>query len=58
MTDIDINDMLATYDTNNLTIATVCSHSSLQLFHGAKQEGFKTLGIAVGQERKSFYDAK
>ncbi len=52
-----IDDMLASYDTKDLTIATVCSHSSLQLFHGAKQEGFKTIGIAVGEERRKFYDA-
>ncbi|HEV2449982.1 MAG TPA: DUF1246 domain-containing protein, partial [Thermoplasmata archaeon] len=30
------------------TIATYCSHSSLQIFHGAKQEGFRTLGICGG----------
>jgi len=52
-----INDILASYDTDDITIATVCSHSSLQLFHGAKQEGFKTLGIAVGEQRRRFYDA-
>lgn len=53
---IDVKNILAKYDTKNLTIATVCSHSSLQLFNGAKKEGFKTLGIAVG-EKKRFYDA-
>ena len=37
-------------------IATVCSHSSLQIFHGARLEGFRTLGISVGQRTK-FYDA-
>ena len=54
---IDISDILAKYNTNDLTIATVCSHSSLQLFHGAKQEGFHTIGIVVGEERRKFYDA-
>ena len=57
MTDLNMNDILANYDTSDLTVATVCSHSSLQLFHGAKKEGFKTLGIAVGEERRRFYDA-
>ena len=52
-----INDILASYDTDDITIATVCSHSSLQIFHGAKQEGFKTLGIVVGEQRRRFYDA-
>jgi 5-formaminoimidazole-4-carboxamide-1-(beta)-D-ribofuranosyl 5'-monophosphate synthetase len=56
MNDIDINEILSTYDKKNLTIGTVCSHSSLQIFNGARKEGFKTLGIAVG-ERKKIYDA-
>jgi len=56
MNKFDIKDMLANYDKNNLTIVTVCSHSSLQIFNGAKKEGFNTIGIAVGEKRK-FYDA-
>jgi len=43
-------------DYGDITIATVCSHSSLQIFHGARQEGFRTLGIALGK-RPKFYDA-
>ncbi len=38
------------------TIATICSHSSLQIFHGARLEGFRTLGIARGSPPR-FYDA-
>ena len=56
MAKININDMLTSYDKKNLTIATVCSHSSLQIFNGAKKEGFKTLGISVGEQKK-IYDA-
>jgi len=56
MTKKIIRDMLAKYDKKKLTIATVCSHSSLQIFNGAKKEGFKTLGISVG-EKKKLYDA-
>ena len=56
MNKFKIKDILANYDKKNLTIVTVCSHSSLQIFNGAKKEGFKTLGIAVG-EKKKFYDA-
>jgi len=56
MTEINIRDMLASYDKKDITIATVCSHSSLQIFNGAKKEGFKTLGISVG-DKKNFYDA-
>jgi len=40
----------------DIVIATVCSHSSLQIFHGARQEGFRTLGIAI-KERPRFYEA-
>ncbi len=49
-----IAEILEGYD--DLVIATVCSHSSLQIFHGAKVEGFKTLGIAI-RERPRFYEA-
>jgi 5-formaminoimidazole-4-carboxamide-1-(beta)-D-ribofuranosyl 5'-monophosphate synthetase len=38
------------------TVATLCSHSSLQIFHGARTEGFRSLGICVGTPPK-FYDA-
>jgi len=43
-------------DYKDIVIATVCSHSSLQIFHGARLEGFKTLGIAIGS-RPKFYEA-
>jgi len=43
-------------DYEDITIATVCSHSSLQIFHGARLEGFRTVGIAVGKQPR-FYDA-
>lgn len=56
MTKINITDMLTSYNKKNLTICTVCSHSSLQIFNGARKEGFKTLGISVG-EKKKYYDA-
>ena len=56
MSTIDLSEMLKSYDMCNLTIATVCSHSSLQIFNGAKKEGFRTLGIAVGRVQR-YYDA-
>jgi len=52
----DILEILKGYDKDHLTIATICSHSSLQIFHGARQEGFKTTGICIGQPPR-FYDA-
>jgi len=48
--------ILDSYDKSKITIATACSHSSLQIFHGAKKEGFRTLGISVNQRTK-VYDA-
>ena len=48
---------LADYDPDNITIGVVASHSSLQILHGARREGFKTLGIAVGENRRRFYKA-
>ncbi len=52
----DIAPVLNDYDTEQLTVATFCSHSSLQIFHGAKKEGFRTLGITLG-EAPRHYDA-
>ncbi|VVB98022.1 5-formaminoimidazole-4-carboxamide-1-(beta)-D-ribofuranosyl 5'-monophosphate synthetase [uncultured archaeon] len=37
-------------------VATICSHSSLQIFHGARQEGLKTIGICIRGKEK-IYDA-
>ncbi|MFP4170722.1 MAG: formate--phosphoribosylaminoimidazolecarboxamide ligase [Methanomassiliicoccales archaeon] len=48
--------ILEDYDRDDVVIATLCSHSSLQIFHGARSMGFKTLGLAVDQRTK-FYDA-
>ncbi|MFH1404070.1 MAG: formate--phosphoribosylaminoimidazolecarboxamide ligase [Candidatus Altiarchaeota archaeon] len=40
------------YDEDNLTIATIGSHSALNIFKGARDEGFKTVCVAVkGRER-------
>lgn len=51
-----IKEILQSYNKRKLTIATICSHTSLQIFHGAKKEGFKTLGIAIEKVPK-FYSA-
>lgn len=50
----EIKRILEKYD--KITIATICSHSALQIFHGAKKEGFKTLGICK-RENKEAYEA-
>ena len=51
-----IDSIIDGYDPNEIVIATACSHTSLQIFDGARKEGFKTLGITVGQNTK-FYEA-
>jgi len=51
-----ILDILEQYDQKKIAIATVCSHSSLQIFDGARKEGFRTIGICVGKPPK-FHDA-
>lgn len=51
-----MNRLLRGHDLGDIHIATICSHSSLQIFHGAKREGFKTVGI-VEERRRWFYDS-
>ena len=51
-----IDEILDGYDLNDLTIATLCSHSSLQIFHGARKMGLKTLGLTITHSTK-YYDA-
>ncbi len=50
----EILEILEGYDKENITIATVCSHSSLQIFDGARKEGFRTIGISVGSPPRFF----
>ncbi|HSB47564.1 MAG TPA: formate--phosphoribosylaminoimidazolecarboxamide ligase [Candidatus Bilamarchaeum sp.] len=35
-------------------IATICSHSSLQIFKGAREQGIKTIGIVQKEKRKLY----
>jgi len=41
----DIHKVLEGYDKKKLTIATIGSHTALQIMKGAKDEGFRTLVI-------------
>jgi len=41
----DIEKILSKYDEEKLSIATLGSHSSLNIFKGAKEEGFRTVAI-------------
>ncbi|OIO21843.1 hypothetical protein AUJ17_01545 [Candidatus Micrarchaeota archaeon CG1_02_47_40] len=51
-----INEIVKGYDSKKIKIATLCSHCALQLFHGARAEGIKTIGICT-PERKKVYDS-
>lgn len=45
-----ISKILSAYDENNITIGTLGSHSALNIFKGAKEEGFKTLSICKKED--------
>jgi len=51
-----IGELLSSYDKKKLKIATLCSHTALQIFHGARAEGIKTIGITT-ESRKKVYEA-
>ncbi len=51
----DVSFLITDYDFDNITIATLGSHSALQILHGAKLEGFSTL-LIVEKKREWFYD--
>lgn len=52
----EINEILSRYNPDQISICTICSHTALQIFHGAKKEGFKTIGIS-SKDRISTYNA-
>jgi len=51
-----IMEVLSGYDTRKLTVATIGSHSALQIFHGAKEEGLRTLNICT-EDRRATYES-
>ena len=51
---MDVNSVLKHYDYDRIHIATLASHSSLQIVHGAKKEGLKTV-LIVTDDRVWFY---
>jgi len=54
MTREKIHEVLSGYDKRKLSIATICSHTALQIFHGARQEGVHTIGICTENRRKVY----
>ena len=49
-----IVEILSKYDQTRLKIGTICSHSALQIFYGARQEGFSTLGICTKENMDAY----
>ncbi|PTD94508.1 5-formaminoimidazole-4-carboxamide-1-(beta)-D-ribofuranosyl 5'-monophosphate synthetase [archaeon SCG-AAA382B04] len=49
-----IRETLSEYDKENITLGILCSHSALQLIHGAKLEGFNTIGICPEEREKAY----
>ena len=41
----EINTILADYDKKKISVGTIGSHSALNIFKGAKEEGFKTVCV-------------
>lgn len=52
----ELDDVLSRYNPEDISICTICSHTALQIFHGARQEGFKTIGISV-KDRIQLYNS-
>jgi len=52
----EINEVLGRYNPDKISICTICSHTALQIFHGARLEGFKTIGIC-SKDRVKMYNS-
>lgn len=49
-----IDRILSSY--KKFSVATICSHSSLQIFHSARLEGIKTIGLVL-RDKKALYES-
>jgi 5-formaminoimidazole-4-carboxamide-1-(beta)-D-ribofuranosyl 5'-monophosphate synthetase len=50
----EINDTLRAYDSKQITVGTLGSHSALNIFKGAKEEGFKTVCVCKKQNEITY----
>ncbi len=50
----DISEIVEDYDTKELTIGTIGSHSALNIFRGAKDEGLDTVCICKEESKKVY----
>ena len=50
----EIIDVLNGYETNSLKIGSIASHSALDIFDGAIEEGFRTVAICQQGREKTY----
>lgn len=50
----EMQELVSSYDPNNLTLAVLCSHSALETAAAAKSAGFKTIGITTKDRDKTY----
>ncbi|MEM1598887.1 MAG: formate--phosphoribosylaminoimidazolecarboxamide ligase [Pyrobaculum sp.] len=50
-----MSSVLKHYDLDKLAVATVASHTALQILRGAKRHGFRTIAVARDEDAASFY---
>jgi len=51
---MNIKKLISEYDTRNLKIGVLASHSALEIAHGAKQEGFETVAVCQKGRDKTY----
>ena len=51
---VDLKNLLKKYDSRNLTVAVLGSHSALDVCRGAKDEGFRTLVVCERGRDKTY----
>ena len=51
---MDISEILQKYDTNDITIGVLGGHSALDVCHGAKKYGFKTVAVCAKGRDKTY----
>ncbi len=51
---MSIKKLISEYDTRNLRIGVLASHSALEIAHGAKQEGFETVAVCQKGRDKTY----
>lgn len=52
-----INEVLSGYDQKKLGVATICSHTALQIFHGARQEKVHSIGLITSERQRKVYES-